>query len=95
MFTHQFVENVTAGTGFLALAIVIFGRWRPIGLLVAGLFFGLLKALAVQIGAGLWSLPVPRQVPEVAPYVATLLLLALLRKRTDAPAALGTPFARA
>lgn len=94
MFTHQFVENVTAGIGFLALAIVIFGRWQPLGLLIAGLLFGVLKALAVQAGDGMWSLPVPRQVPEMMPYVATIVLLAVLRKRTDAPEALGTAFVR-
>lgn len=94
MLTHEFRENITAGGGFLALAMVIFGRWRPAGLLVAGLVFGMLRALAYQLGVGAWSLPIARQWPEMAPYLLSILLLALLSGRARPPAMLGRPYER-
>lgn len=93
MFNTQFNEGMTAGRGFLALAMVIFGRWHPFGLMAGGLFFGVVywlgKLLEVSAaGASTTSLL------EMAPYLLSLVVLAGFMGRTRAPAALGQPFER-
>lgn len=94
MNTHQFVDNMTAGRGFLALAMVIFGRWHPGGLLAGGLFFGYVYALAnhFSVRAGGPSIPAP--LLQMAPYALSLLVLAGLMGRTRPPAALGQALER-
>jgi len=94
MYTHRFHDNMTAGRGFLALALVIFGRWRPLGLLTAGLVFGAFYAAANQMHVAGWSVTLARHWVDVAPYLLSLLLLALLARRASAPAALGQPYER-
>ena len=80
------------GLGFLALAALIFGQWKPFGVLGATLFFGFASTMAnvSQI------IPLFQQMPAVAlkifPYTATLLVLVLFSKRSRAPRALGEPF---
>jgi ABC-type uncharacterized transport system permease subunit len=94
MLTGQFGEHMTAGRGFLALAMVIFGRWQPPGLLLAGLFFGYLYAIqnTLEVSRPAW-LPAP-QLLQMMPYVCTLIVLAGLAGRTRAPSALGQPLER-
>ena len=60
MFNNQFGPNMTAGRGFLALAMVIFGRWQPLGLLLGGLFFGYVYAVenTLEVSQLAW-LPAP------------------------------------
>jgi general nucleoside transport system permease protein len=89
MFTHQYVDNMTAGRGFLALALVIFGRWHPGGLLGAGLFFGYVYAAANYFEVGGGGLAVSPALLQMAPYLLSLLVLAGLMGRTRTPAALG------
>jgi simple sugar transport system permease protein len=87
-----FKEGVTAGRGWIAIALVIFARWRP-GLALAGaLLFGCATALQFRLQA--LNLPwLPYEVLLMAPYLLTLLVL--LRARTEsAPAALGTPYSK-
>lgn len=95
MFNTQFSENMTAGRGFLALAMVIFGRWHPLGLLGSGLLFGYIYAVAnyLEVSPVSW-LPSP-QLLQMMPYVFSLVVLAGLMGRARAPAALGRPFERA
>jgi len=88
------VENMTEGQGFLALAIVIFGRWHPGWIFSAGLFFGIVRALASAMetrgghgGAWLFLL-------KVTPYVVSLLALAGVAGRSGSPAALGRAYVR-
>lgn len=89
-----FIENMTEGLGFLALAVVIFGRWRVGGILLAGLLFGLVRAYADRLGAaGVWGAEAGR-LWNVLPYVVSLLALAGLAGRTRAPAALGKAYVR-
>jgi ABC-type uncharacterized transport system permease subunit len=83
-----FTQNVTAGRGFVALAAVVFGQWRPAGALIAVLLFTLTEA--VQVRAQLLGVNIPYQFLVMAPYVVTVVALALLVKRSRAPAALGT-----
>lgn len=88
-----FTEGMTAGRGFIALAIVIFGRWHPIGVVAASLFFGLALAFQYQWQASGSALPY--QLVRMSPYLLTLFVLALLgQKKGGAPAALGEPFNR-
>jgi ABC-type uncharacterized transport system permease subunit len=88
-YAHTFVEGMSAGRGFIALAIVIFGRWSPWGILGAALLFGLATALQFHVQA--LGLTVPYQFLLMVPYVLTLLVLAGYAGTTRAPAALGVP----
>jgi ABC-type uncharacterized transport system permease subunit len=81
-----FTPNVTAGRGFIALAAVIFGRWRPAGTAAAVLLFA--TADALQIRAQTRGIDLPYQLLVSLPYLATLVALAALR-RMRPPAALG------
>ena len=83
----SFAEKMTAGRGFVAIAIVVLGRWSPFGVLAAALLFGALQALQFLLqGMGF---DLPYQLFLVLPYVLTLLALAGLVGRARAPAGLG------
>lgn len=82
-----FAERMTAGRGFIAIAIVVLGRWHPVGVLGAALLFG--AATALQFGLQAMGLNIPYQLLLMFPYVLTLVLLAGLVGRTRAPAGLG------
>ncbi|MEO7720147.1 MAG: ABC transporter permease [Capsulimonas sp.] len=87
-YTNGFVENMSAGRGFIALAVVILGRWRPAGVLIAALLFGLASALQYQFQAT--ASHIPYQFFLALPYLLTLAALLLRgRGRFAAPAALG------
>jgi general nucleoside transport system permease protein len=82
-----FAERMTAGRGFVAIAIVVLGRWHPVGVLIAALLFGTLTALQYLFQA--LGLGVPYQLFIMLPYLLTLLALAGFRGRAVAPAELG------
>ena len=82
-----FTEGMSAGRGFVAIAIVVLGRWSPLGTAGAALVFG--GAFALQYLFQSLGLDLPYQLFLAMPYVLTLLLLATLRGRTRAPAQLG------
>lgn len=82
-----FAERMTAGRGFIAIAIVVLGRWHPVGVLGAALLFGAATALQFVFQSMGWD--VPYQLFLMLPYVLTLLLLAGLVGGVKAPAALG------
>ncbi len=84
-----FVENMSAGRGFIALAIVVLGRWRPFGVALGALLFGAASALQYAFQAMGWN--APYQLFLAAPYLLTLAALAGAMGRTRAPAALGRP----
>jgi len=84
-----FAERMTAGRGFVAIAIVVLGRWQPIGVLVAALVFGAASALEYVFQA--MGLKAPYQFFLMAPYVVSLLALAGTLGRTRAPESLGRP----
>ena len=88
-YARTFVEGMSAGRGFIALAIVIFGRWSAWGILGAALLFGLVTALQFHVQA--LGLPIPYQFLLMLPYVLTLLVLGAHAGTVRAPAALGTP----
>lgn len=90
--TTNFSGTTIVGQGFLAIAAMIFGKWNPLGALGAGLFFGFAQALSI-IGS---NLPVINNVPQVllliAPYALTILALAGVVGRADAPKSVGIPY---
>lgn len=92
----SFVPNMTAGRGFMALAALIFGKWRPAGALWACLLFGFLDAVAIRLQGV--SLPVVGEVPvqwiQALPYGLTVVLLAGFIGKAVAPKALGTPYVK-
>jgi simple sugar transport system permease protein len=83
-----FTERMTAGRGFIAIAIVVLGRWQPLGAALAALLFGLATALQYLVQASGWEL-VPYQFFIALPYLLALAALASKRARSKAPAALG------
>jgi ABC-type uncharacterized transport system permease subunit len=89
--TNQFVEGLTTGRGFIALAVVVFGRWSPKGAFWASLLFGFFFALQLRLQA-MSDLAIPYQFLQALPYVMTLLVLISLRGRAAMPKALGVPY---
>lgn len=93
-YTPIFREHMVSGRGFIALAALVFGKWHPVGAMGACLFFGLLDAIAIN-GAMLESIigiPIPTQLLHMVPYVATILALAGVVGKAQAPAADGEPY---
>jgi simple sugar transport system permease protein len=86
-----FAEGMSAGRGFIAIAIVVLGRWSALGVAGAALLFGGASQLQYVFQSLGW--PVPYQLFLLLPYVLTLLVLAGTQRRVAAPAALGTPLA--
>lgn len=83
-----------AGYGFLALAVLIFGQWRPKRIIIAAFFFGFMKTLASVYSAipFIRTLPIPNEVYKMIPYVATLIVLAFSSRNSQAPRAEGIPY---
>lgn len=89
----SFADNMTAGRGFLAIAMVTFGRWKPVPVLGACLLLGWLDGLQFTFQAK--GVQLPFQLFLALPYVAALLVLAGMGRGAHAPAALAIPFRRA
>lgn len=87
-----FAEGMSAGRGFIAIAIVVLGRWNPAGVAVAALVFG--AAMAVQFWIQALGLDIPYQIVLAVPYVLTLAALAGIAGHVRSPAALGKPLAK-
>ncbi|AFZ68466.1 ABC transporter permease [Deinococcus peraridilitoris] len=83
-----FTRNLAAGQGFIALAALIFGKWTPLGVLGATVLFGVLRALAVQLGG---ENILPSAFIEALPYVITIAALAFTG-RSAGPRAVGKPY---
>jgi len=90
-----FTRNMTAGRGFIALAALIFGKWRPVPTMLACLLFGFADALTIQM-QGVAKLPsgedVPVQFIQMIPYLVTIIVLAGFIGQSRAPGALGVPY---
>lgn len=94
-YTPMWAENMTAGRGWIALALVVFATWKP-GRLVAGAFL-FAAVTQLQFYGQDWGLPVPSQFLAMAPYVATILALVVISRdvnltKANAPACIGRPF---
>ncbi len=88
----RFEENMTAGIGFIGLAALIFGRWRPLGVLGAGLVFGFARALQQKLG--ILGTPIPSEFLSMTPYIVTLIVVAGVVGRARPPAADGQPYVK-
>ena len=91
--SNQFVEGITSGRGFIALAVVVFARWSPLGAFVVSLLFGLFYALQLQLQAQP-ALNVPYQALQMLPYAMTIVALVMVRKGVT-PTMLGVPYNKA
>ena len=90
-FVHSFSQNMTAGRGFIALAVVIVGKWRPGAALLAALMFGFTQALAQRLPTFSES---SATLLQALPYVVTLIAVAGLVGRSIPPAADGVPYSK-
>ena len=90
-YVHSFTENMTAGRGFIALAALIFGNWRPFGALAAALLFGFSSALAPQLeNVDAWANY--STLFAALPYLLTLIAVAGVIGRSIPPLAVGRPY---
>jgi general nucleoside transport system permease protein len=87
-----FQENMTNGIGFIAVALVYFGSWTPVGVMVGALLFSTVNAL--QLWAQVLNLPINSNVAVMLPYLLTIIALAIPFRRSLQPAALTKPFSR-
>ena len=91
--SSSFSRNMTAGRGFIALAALIFGKWKPFPTALACLLFGFFDAIQIRLqGATALGHAVPVQIIQILPYVVTVLVLAGFVGKSKAPKSLGTPF---
>lgn len=86
----RFDEGMTGGRGYIGLAAMIFGRWHPVGALAAALVFGFMDSLQQKLA--LLGTPIPSEFLAMAPYIATIIVVAGLVGRARAPAADGKPY---
>jgi simple sugar transport system permease protein len=90
-----FTRNMTAGRGFIALAALIFGKWRPVQTLLACLLFGFTDALSIVLqGAHIGGKEIPVQFIHMIPYLVTIIALAGFIGHSRAPKALGQPYVK-
>jgi simple sugar transport system permease protein len=88
-----FTRNMTSGRGFIALAALIFGKWRPVQTMLACLLFGFTEAIAIQLqGVRFGGEEIPNQFIQIIPYVLTIVVLAGFIGQSRAPRALGIPY---
>src|SRR5690606_42032173 len=94
--TPQWVERLTSGRGWIALALVVFAAWRPFRLLAGAWFFGLMMIFEVYAKSNSAFRVLPSEFWAALPYLATVVVLLLISLRrtgsTSAPACLGKPF---
>ena len=89
---NVFQQNLTNGLGFIAVALVYFGGWRPFVVLAGSLVFSFVNAL--QVWVQVLGLPIPSDIAVMMPYVLTIVVLIVSGQRVRAPAALTVPFER-
>ena len=94
-YTPQWVEGMTAGRGWIALALVVFASWMPLRAAVGAYLFG--GALILQFHAQAEGIPLPSQFLSALPYIATVAALVILSRdrwtaRNDSPSCLGQVF---
>lgn len=89
---NLFQENLTAGQGFIAVALVYFGGWRPVGIMLGALLFSTVNAF--QLWMQVLGVNIPSDVAVMLPYLLTIIALAFTVSRVRGPAALNKPFER-
>lgn len=91
-FDTQYTAGSIHGVGFIALAALIFGKWKPSGLLGASLFFGFSQILSVYSTSYAWLAKVPNEYFKALPYVLTIIALVVFSGKTVGPKAAGQPY---
>lgn len=86
----MFTTNISSGRGFIALAAMIFGKWRPVQAMFAGFIFG--GAQALQMAGQVAGWPLPSELFNAIPYLLTVLVMAGFVRNVVAPAAIGKPY---
>jgi simple sugar transport system permease protein len=89
---NVFQQNLTSGLGFIAVALVYFGGWRPLGVLIGSLIFSMVNAL--QLWVQVLNIPIPSDIAVMMPYVLTILALVIAVQRVHPPSALTKPYER-
>ena len=89
---NVFQQNMTSGLGFIAVALVYFGGWRPWGVLLGALLFSMVNSL--QLWVQVLGIPIPSDFAVMMPYVLTILALIVTVQRVRSPSALTKPFER-
>ena len=89
---NVFQQNMTSGLGFIAVALVYFGGWRPLGVLGGALLFSMVNSL--QLWMQVLGIPIPSDLAVMLPYILTIVVLALSMSRVRAPSALTKTFER-
>lgn len=89
---NVFQENMTAGMGFIAVALVYFGGWRPFGVMFGALLFAMVMAL--QLFMQVFNVAIPSEFAIMLPYILTIVVLVLTVGRVRGPSALTEPFVR-
>ena len=91
--TTTFSASVS-GYGFLAMSVVVFGQWKPKGICIGALFFGITKTIAAaySVVPFLYGMGIPEAFYKMLPYIATLVVLTFSTKRSNAPAVAGVPY---
>lgn len=89
LYPTQWVSGMTGGRGYIALAAMIFGRWHPVGAVLAALLFGYADAFRIMYGS---QVAIPSQFVQMFPYVLALVVLAGMVGKARAPAADGIPY---
>lgn len=89
---NVFQQNMTSGMGFIAVALVYFGAWRPTGVLLGAFLFSMVNAL--QLWMQVLNVPLPPDIATMLPYIMTIFVLVFAASRARAPAALTKPFFR-
>lgn len=87
-----FWTNMTAGRGFIAVAVVVFARWDPVRVLWGALVFG--GASALQLSLQTLNAPISSELLLMLPYIATIAVLVIVSRRAEAPGAFATPYHR-
>jgi ABC-type uncharacterized transport system permease subunit len=89
---NVFQQNMTSGLGFIAVALVYFGGWRPLGVLLGALLFSMVNALQLRLQVE--GVPIPSDLMVMMPYILTIVALVLTMQRVRSPSALTKPFER-
>jgi simple sugar transport system permease protein len=89
---NVFQQNMTSGLGFIAVALVYFGGWRPAGVMLGALLFSMVNALQLRLQVE--GVPIPSDLMVMMPYVLTIIALVLTVQRVRSPSALTKPFKR-
>ncbi|MGD8751969.1 MAG: ABC transporter permease, partial [Anaerolineales bacterium] len=89
---NVFQQNMTSGLGFIAVALVYFGAWRPWGVLGGALIFSMVSSLQLRLQVE--GVPIPSDIAVMMPYILTILVLVISVSRVRAPSALTKTFER-